>query len=476
MSAIPRSVLVWDKNDAFSRWESSFQESMPEWSFRAIHRFSGSQLTKDPHPPMVGLILLVDSLCSKSHHQEIAEIESVISHTPHLTRWIGLIDPGCLKDERLMTLIGHNFFDYHRLPPDLLRLSHAIGHAYGMAQIEKKSLETKSFVIPPGDEQAMVGTSSPMRQLFHDIRKIALTEAPVLILGETGTGKELTAKAIHDRSPRKSGPFVAVNCGSIPHTLIQDELFGHEKGAFTGAHQKKIGKIELAEGGTLFLDEIGDLPLDLQGNLLRFLQEKVIDRVGGVKSIPVDVRVIAATNVDLEKAVKAGKFREDLFYRLNVLRLFVPPLRERAEDIELLAQFFFKKFSGEKQRCVKGFSNRAIETMQHYAWPGNVREMISRVRRAMVLCDNRLIQPSDLGLEARTVKSLGKLKDIRSNAERNALEEALAQTSFNITKSAYLLGISRVTFYKLCKKHRINIELLSRKFGGGTARFDSGSS
>ena len=342
-----------------------------------------------------------------------------------------------------------------------------------MAQIEKKSLESKSFVIPPGEEQAMVGTSPPMRQLFHDIRKIALTEAPVLILGETGTGKELSAKAIHDRSPRKSGPFVAVNCGSIPHSLIQDELFGHEKGAFTGAHQKKAGKIEMAEEGTLFLDEIGDLPLDLQGNLLRFLQEKVIERVGGVKSIPVDVRVIAATNVDLEKAVKAGKFREDLFYRLNVLHLFVPPLRERVEDIEPLAHFFFKKFWGEKQTCVKGFSSRALETMQHYAWPGNVREMISRIRRAMVLCDNRLIHPSDLGLEARTVKSLGKLKDIRSNAERNALEEALAQTSFNITKSSQLLGISRVTFYKLCKKHRINIELLSRKFGGGATRVES---
>lgn len=457
MIANQRSVVVWDKNDAFSRWGPAFQETMPEWRFKPIPPRPVFNFGHDPHPPMVGLIVLVDDLCSKSHQQDISEIEAVIARTSHVTRWIGLIDPGCLKDERLMALIGHNFFDYHRLPPDLLRLSHAIGHAYGMALIEKKSLEAKSGFLVQGEEQAMVGSSAPMRQLFQDIRKVAQTEAPVLVTGETGTGKELTAKAIHVRSPRKSGPFIAVNCGSIPHTLIQDELFGHEKGAFTGAHQKKAGKIEMAAGGTLFLDEIGDLPLDLQVNLLRFLQERVIERVGGVKSLPVDVRVIAATNVDLEKAVKAGRFREDLFYRLNVLRLFVPPLRERSEDIELLAHFFFRKFSGEKQKGLKGFSSRAVEAMQGYGWPGNVREMISRIRRAMVLCDNRMIQPSDLGLESRPTKTLGKLKEIRANAEREGLEAALSQTSFNITKASHLLGISRVTFYKLCKKHKLKL-------------------
>jgi len=412
---------------------------------------------------MVGLVVLSDLQCATRHTQEISEIESVISSAHQSTRWIGLVDPVCLQDDRLVDLIGHNFFDYHRFPPDIDRLAHTIGHAYGMAQIEKKLLDTKTTQSSQSSELAMVGTSPPMRQLFHDIRKISQTDAPVLITGETGTGKELTAQAIHERSQRKSRPFIAVNCGSIPATLIQDDLFGHEKGAFTGAHQRKIGKIELAEGGTLFLDEIGDLPLDLQVNLLRFLQEKMIERVGGQKSLPVDARIIAATNIDLEKAVKAGRFREDLFYRLNVLRLYVPPLRERKEDIALLAQYFFNKFSGEKQKCLKGFSVQAVETMQNYPWPGNVREMISRVRRAMVLCEHRLIQPVDLGLEARVFRALGKLRDIRDAAEREGLEAALAQTGFNITRAAAILGVSRVTFYALCKKHRISIDIPDRR-------------
>jgi DNA-binding NtrC family response regulator len=434
---------------------------MPEWTFRTLRGGMAAPFDRESYAPMVGLIVINDHRYSSAQPHEITEIESMISQSPQMTRWIGLIDPACLQDDRLMTLIGHNFFDYHRLPPDLDRLAHTIGHAYGMAQIEKQILDSTSVTQAP--DLAMVGTSPPMRQLFHDIRKISQTDAPVLLTGETGTGKELTAQAIHNRSQRKSGPFVALNCGSIPANLIQDDLFGHEKGAFTGAHQKKAGKIEMAEGGTLFLDEIGDLPHELQVNLLRFLQEKVIERVGGTRSIPVDVRIIAATNIDLEKAVKAGRFREDLFYRLNVLRLYVPPLRDRKEDIDLLAHFFFRKFTNEKQKCVKGFSSQAVEAMQHYSWPGNVREMISRIRRAMVLCETRMIQPSDLGLESGTIRALGKLKDIRSSAERGGLESALAQTGYNITKSANLLGISRVTLYKLCKKHKIKLDLFSRK-------------
>ena len=451
----PRSVLVWDRNDAFSRWAPSVRQCMPEWSFRPLREPVSPPFGTGVHSPMVELLVLDTPSCGASDKAAISEIESVVSRTPPTFRWIGLVDPVCLQDDRLKSLIGHNFFDYHRLPPDLARLAHTIGHAYGMAQIEKTALATKP---QPETDLAMVGTSPSMRQLFHDIRKIATTDVPVLVTGETGTGKELTAQAVHERSHRKSGPFVAVNCGSIPANLIQDDLFGHEKGAFTGAHQKKSGKIEMAEGGTLFLDEIGDLPFDLQVNLLRFLQEKVIERVGGTRPVPVDVRVIAATNVDLEKAVRAGRFREDLFYRLNVLHLYVPPLRERKEDIELLAQYFFKKFASEKQSCVKGFSSHAIEAMRQYPWPGNVREMIGRIRRAMVLCESRLIQASDLGLEKGEAPVTGKLKEIRSDAERRALETALAQTGFNITKSAHLLGISRVTFYKLCRKLKIKID------------------
>ena len=230
----------------------------------------------------------------------------------------------------------------------------------------------------------MVGVSAPMQAVFRNLRKIAAVDAPVLITGETGTGKELAARAIHERSRRSSGPFVAVNCAALPATLIQSELFGYERGAFTGAQRRKIGSIESANGGILFLDEIGDLSLDLQVNLLRFLEESAIQRVGSPKEIPVDVRVIAATHDDMERATAEGRFREDLYYRLNVLRLEMPMLRARGEDIEVLARFFFEKFRQETSHKVIGFSPEALQSMADYDWPGNVRELINRVRRATV--------------------------------------------------------------------------------------------
>jgi transcriptional regulator with PAS, ATPase and Fis domain len=283
---------------------------------------------------------------------------------------------------------------------------------------------------------------------------VAGVDAPVLITGESGTGKELAALALHERSSRKDKPFVAVNCGALPNGLIQSELFGHEKGAFTGASQRKIGRIEAAAGGTIFLDEIGDLPLELQVNLLRFLQEKTIERVGGTTSIPVDVRVLAATHVDLEAAVAEGKFREDLYYRLNVLKINTPPLRDRQGDIEVLAKYFFEIFSHEKRRNVKGFSPAALQLMNRYNWPGNVRELISRVRRAMVMCERRLITPKDLDLDKRESQRLvTTLEAARSNAELEAIRNALQKNNSNLTDSARELGVSRVTLYRLIQKN-----------------------
>jgi len=251
-------------------------------------------------------------------------------------------------------------------------------------------------------------------------------------------------------------PFIAVNCGALPTNLIQSELFGHEKGAFTGAHQRKIGRIESAAGGTLFLDEIGDLALDLQVNLLRFLQEKTIERVGGTEKIHVDVRVIAATHVDLERAVKEGRFREDLYYRLNVLHLNVPSLREREQDIELLARFFFDKFAKEKNRNVKGFRRDTLQAMNDYEWPGNVRELINRIRRAMVMCDNRLITTADLGLERRlSQRRLTTLDEARTRAEKEAIQYSLRFNRNNVSQAARQLGVSRVTLYRLMEKYQI---------------------
>jgi DNA-binding NtrC family response regulator len=303
----------------------------------------------------------------------------------------------------------------------------------------------------------MVGTSPQMQQVFQAIRKIATVDAPILITGESGTGKELAALAIHERSRRARGPFVAVNCAALPRTLIQSELFGHEKGAFTDARTSKVGRIEAAAGGTLFLDEIGDLPLDLQVNLLRFLQEKTIERLGSTRQIAVDVRVVAATHIDLEKAVETNLFRQDLYYRLNVLRLDIPPLRDREGDVELLARFFFEKFARAEHSRARGFSHSALERLNEYEWPGNVRELINRVRRAAVMCENRLIAPADLGLERRQSarRTPMTLERVRAAAERQAIGDALRRSKRNVSRAAHELGISRMTLYRLLQRFKL---------------------
>ncbi|MFT5717882.1 MAG: PAS domain S-box-containing protein [Oleiphilaceae bacterium] len=318
--------------------------------------------------------------------------------------------------------------------------------------ISENEWDLESAIINDPD---MIGVSPQIQNLLAQIDKIAAVAAPVMITGESGTGKELAAKAIHDRSSYSKGPFVAVNCGAIASSLVQAELFGYEKGAFTDAKKRKIGFIESANGGTIFLDEVGDLPLEQQVNLLRFLQEQTIQRVGGTEHIAIDARVIAATHVDLDRAVKEGRLREDLYYRLNVLQLRTPSLREHSADIEILANYFFNKFSKEKQPNVKGFSQECIQAMKYFPWPGNVREMMNRIRRGMVMCDKKLISSADLGIESSTSTGFNELslREIKDQAEKHAIQEAIARAKQNIALASRHLGISRVMLYRLMNKY-----------------------
>lgn len=371
--------------------------------------------------------------------------------------WVAITNNLCLRDKQVCKLIRNACYDYFTLPLNqhgLHRLHATLGHAYGMAELDAGEHDADT-----GDYE-MVGASAPMLKLFDAIRKVSNVDAPVLISGESGTGKELIAQAVHERSCRRGGPFIAVNCGAIPDSLINSELFGHEKGAFTGAHKAKVGQIEAASGGTLFLDEVGDLPLEQQVKLLRFLQEQVIQRVGANQVIPVDVRVVAATHVNLDQAVANGQFREDLLYRLNVLSIQPPPLRDREGDIELMARYFFERFRNDGGRRLRGFSQSALQALEQHEWPGNVRELINRIRRAIVMCEGRLINPEDLGLTGqspRTVSRLVSLEDARVEAEKRAIEVAMRLSKQNMSQAARSLGVSRVTLYRLIEKHQLQV-------------------
>jgi len=404
------------------------------------------QLRAKPYP--LGLLLVEDASAREAVEGFLGE--------HWRTRWIAVLPAPALEQPPWRQLIHDHCDDFHTWPVDAVRLRHVLGHAHGLAALRADADDYTGAPPRAGGDVALTGQSAAIARLRRQIAKVAASSAPVLIWGESGSGKELAAQAVHAHSPRRKGPFVPINCGAIPASLIQSELFGYERGAFTGAARAKRGMIESAQGGSIFLDEIGDLPMELQANLLRFLQEKTIYRLGSTHSIAVDVRVIAASHVDLGQAVGRGAFREDLYYRLNVLALEVPPLRARRDDLLALADHFFHAFSSERAPRVKGFSGRAAQAILDYDWPGNVRELINRVRRAMVMAEGRLIMPQDLGLAAaRAADAAAQLDDARIRAERDAIDASLLRAGRNITLAARDLGVSRMTLYRLLAKHGI---------------------
>lgn len=368
-------------------------------------------------------------------------------------QWIIALPRPCVERKSLSNLIAEWCYDYHTLPLDTQRLVVTLGHAYGMADLTETNLRQQR----EGEAQyGLIGNSPTMQTLFRGIQKAAEVDVPVLITGEIGTGKEHVARVIHENSSRAAAPFVAVNCEALTADLVQSELFGHEKGAFAGAGERRIGQIEVATGGTLFLDEVGSLGMEAQTSLLRFLEEKKIRRLGGSKPIPANVRVIGATHTNIEKAIREGRFREDLFYRLNVLHLRAPTLRERRGDVELLARHFFNKFSAEVKTVAKGFSRDALEVINRYDWPGNVRELMNRVRRAVLLSEGPYISPTDLELERRSLgRGFVTLDEARMAADREVIQATLLRTRFNIARAAQELSVSRMTLYRLMEKYDI---------------------
>ena len=418
-----------------------------EWHVRRVTSMRELGCAIRDGVPMAGLVDF--SSAFSAAELDLLERCMQVSHVG----WVAALPPAMLNHERVRQLVRDYCVDYVQMPLRMDEAAYSLRHAWGMA-----SLAQEVTPAPKANHARMLGECPAMHSLFRAIRKVAQNSAPAFIAGESGTGKELTAQAIHEASSRAGGPFIAINCGAIPPHLIQSELFGYEKGAFTGAHQRHIGWVEHANSGTLFLDEIGDLPLESQVSLLRFLQQGTITRLGGHQAIPLDIRIISATHVDLEAAQHHGGFRTDLFHRLCVLTLSVPPLRERGSDIVLLAEHILAQHASEASHRIRGFTPCALHAMMHYPWPGNVRELINRVRRALVMTDNRKISAADLHLEGYASVSGQTLEEAREGAESDAIRTAIARNGFHMGMTARELAVSRVTLYRLMQKHGIRAE------------------
>ncbi len=368
-----------------------------------------------------------------------------------------IVMTGKTDHENALRAVAMGAYDFYQKPVDPNTLDLIVQRAFHIHELEDYNRRLSLSQQEP--LEGLITNDPQLLKICRQLEKISPTTVTCTLLGESGTGKEVMARAIHQLSPRKTKRFVAINCAAVPENLIESELFGYEKGAFTGANKTTIGKVETASEGTLFLDEIGDMPLNLQAKLLRFLQERVIERVGGRTEIPVDVRVICATNKNLEEMVKTGSFREDLFYRICEMTVVIPPLRNRLGDKVLLARHFKLKFAKEHGQNVTGFTPDAIAAIENYSWPGNIREMENKIKRAVIMADGKHVTREDLGLAEAGELSLN-LRHVRQEAERGAILRALSMTDNNISAAAKLLGVTRPTFYDLIKKYDMSQETL----------------
>ncbi|MBU1979948.1 MAG: PEP-CTERM-box response regulator transcription factor, partial [Gammaproteobacteria bacterium] len=351
--------------------------------------------------------------------------------------------------------IGMGAYDFHQKPFDPEMLGLVVERAFFLHALQQENRRMQQVQMD-SPLSGIISRDPGMLKICRNVERVASSSATVMLLGESGTGKELLAKALHQLSPRQGERFMAINCAAIPESLLESELFGYEKGAFTGAAKQTLGKIEVANGGTFFLDEMGDLPMALQAKILRFLQERVIERIGGREEIPVDVRIVCATHQNLKEMIAAGSFREDLYYRLSEIVVSIPPLRDRVGDAALLAHHFRNKFSVQEGRSALNFSQEALATIESYSWPGNVREMENCIKRAVIMADGSQISVEDLGLQALPMEDEPlNLRQVREEAEYRAFVKVLARVDGNITKSADLLGVSRPALYDLMKRHGI---------------------
>jgi two-component system NtrC family response regulator len=407
--------------------------------------------TREHHPEV---ILLDIALSPYSGSQEGLEIlPQLLEMNPQLKV---IMVTGNDEKQNALAAVGAGAFDFYVKPINLDELKVIVKRA---AYLRKLEIENRRMAGVLKQQNKgfpnIIGTSIKMQKVFKIVETVAPTPYTVLISGESGTGKELIAKAIHSRSDRADKPFITINCGAIPETLLESELFGHEKGAFTDAFAQKVGRFELADKGTLFLDEIGELSLALQVKLLRFLQDRIIERVGGKTVIPLDVRVIAATNRSLVIEVETKRFREDLFYRLSVIALELPPLREREDDVIMIGNFLLNLYGNENNKSNLSFNPSALQRIRSYDWPGNIRELENRIKRAVILSGSQRLTPEDLGFEGISGSGQKSLLEVREEAESNHIRTALIRNNWNVSKAARDLGTSRTTLYDLLEKYKI---------------------